>query len=46
MDSTDCFKDLGILFDTGLKFQQHASEQRLKKSSFNLKLAIAFILRR
>ena len=46
MDLTDCYKDLGILFDRGLKFQQHASEQRLKKSSYNLKLAIAFILHR
>ena len=26
LDSVDCYKDLGILFDTGLKFHQHASE--------------------
>ena len=26
LDSVDCHKDLGILFDTGLKFHQHVSE--------------------
>ena len=30
LDSVDCYKDLGILFDTGLKFHQHASEVAMK----------------
>ena len=30
LDSDDCYKDLGILFDTGLKFHQHASETAMK----------------
>ena len=30
MDSVDRYKDLGILFDTGLKFHQHASEVAMK----------------
>ena len=28
--SVDCYKDLGILFDTSLKFLQHASETAMK----------------
>ena len=31
MDSVDCYKDLGILFDTGLKFHQHASEAAMNR---------------
>ena len=30
LDSVDCNKDLGILFNTGLKFHQHASEAAMK----------------
>ena len=30
LDSVDCYKDLGTLFDTGLKFHQHASEVAMK----------------
>ena len=30
LDSVDCHKDLGILFDTSLKFHQHASEAAMK----------------
>ena len=30
LDSVDCFKDSGILFDTGLKFHQHVSEAAMK----------------
>ena len=30
LDLVDCYKDLGILFDTGLKFHQHASEVAMK----------------
>ena len=30
LDSVDCYKDLSILFDTGLKFHQHASEAVMK----------------
>ena len=30
LDSVDSYKDLGILFDTGLKFQQHASKTAMK----------------
>ena len=30
MDSFDSYRDLGILFDTGLKFHQHASETAMK----------------
>ena len=30
LDSVDCYKDLGILFDTGLKFHQQASEVAMK----------------
>ena len=30
--SVDCYKDLGILFDTGLTFHQHASEAAMKAS--------------
>ena len=30
LDSVDCYKDLGILFDTGLKFYQYASEAAMK----------------
>ena len=30
LDSVDSCKDLGILFDTGLKFHQHASETAMK----------------
>ena len=30
LDSVDCYKDLGILFDTGLKFHQHSSEAAMK----------------
>ena len=26
LDTVDCYKGLGILFDRGLKFHQHASE--------------------
>ena len=33
LDSVDSYKDLGILFDTGLKFHQHASETALKANS-------------
>ena len=28
LDSADSYKDLGILFDTGLKFHQHAYESK------------------
>ena len=31
LDSVDCYKDLGILFDTGLKFHQHASEAAMNR---------------
>ena len=30
LDSGDCYKYLGILFDIGLKFHQHASEAAMK----------------
>ena len=30
LDSVDCYKDLGILCDTGLKFHQRASEAAMK----------------
>ena len=30
LDSVDSYKDLGILFDTSLKFHQHASEAAMK----------------
>ena len=30
LDSVDSYKDLGILFDTGLKFHQHTSETVMK----------------
>ena len=30
LDSVDCYKDLGILFDTGLKFYQRVSEAAMK----------------
>ena len=30
LDSVDCYKDLSILFDKGLKFLQHASEAAMK----------------
>ena len=30
MDSVDCYEEVGILYDTGLKFQQHASETATK----------------
>ena len=30
LDSVDSYKDLGILFDTGLMFHQHASEAAMK----------------
>ena len=30
MDSVDCYKDLGILFDTGFKLHKHASEAAMK----------------
>ena len=30
LDSVDCYKDFGILFDTGLKFHQHSSEAAMK----------------
>ena len=33
LDSVDCYKDLGILFDTGLKFHQHASEVAMKANT-------------
>ena len=30
LDSVNCYKDLGILFDICLKFHQHASEAAMK----------------
>ena len=30
LNSVDCYKDLGILFDAGLKFPQHALEVAMK----------------
>ena len=36
LDSVDSYKDLGILFDTGLKFHQHASETAMKAKRVGL----------
>ena len=34
LDSVDCYKEVGILFDTGLKFHQHASEAAMKQTGY------------
>ena len=34
LDSLKCYKNLGILFDTGLKFHQHASETTMKANTY------------
>ena len=33
LDSVDCYKDFSILFDTGLKFHQHASGAAMKANT-------------